>query len=39
MFARLFLKGICGVAGILAPCRAPAVESDAEMNGTRLAFQ
>lgn len=39
MFARLFLNGICGVAGIFAHCRAPAVEGDAEMNGTQLAFQ
>lgn len=39
MFARLFLNGICGVAGTLAHCRAPAVESGAEMNGTQLTFQ
>lgn len=39
MFAGLFLNGICGAAGTLARCRAPAVESDAEMNGRQLACQ
>lgn len=39
MFTRLFLNGICAVAGTVAHCRAPAVESGAEMNETQLTFQ